>query len=71
MMAPHMKETDYSWLKNVFSKENAGPWVILITVFIFEGLAALPRESLPPVVQQAIPLVLGRQYSVDGTGRLF
>jgi len=47
----------------LLSVENAGPIAILLTVFLFLGLATLPRETLPPLVQQLIPLVLGRQYA--------
>lgn len=48
----------------VFSIENAGPWAILLVVLIFEGLATLPRETLPEPVAALIPLVLGEQYGV-------
>ena len=48
----------------VISKENAGPIFILIVVGIFQGLAGLPREDLPLWVQDAIPLVLGKQYEI-------
>ena len=57
------KEEGVDRMSKVFSPENAGPWAILIVVFVFEGLALLPRESLPPLLQQAIPLVLGEQYA--------
>lgn len=46
----------------LLSAANAGPLAILAVVFLFQGLAALPREDLPPIIQQLIPLVLGRQF---------
>lgn len=54
---------DTEWGKKVFTAQNAAPWAILIAVIAFEGLALLPRESLPPLLQQLIPLVLGKQYA--------
>ena len=51
----------------LFSPENAGPFAILLVTFVFLGLSSLPRETLPPLVQQLIPLVLGRQYAVPPT----
>ena len=56
----------YDWTERVFTPENAGPWAILITVLAFEGLATLPRDSLPGWLQTLIPLVLGCQYAVGG-----
>lgn len=60
------KDTN-EWQSRIFSPENAGPWAILIVVLLFEGLALadrlLPPDSLPPFVQQIIPLVLGSQYA--------
>lgn len=46
----------------LLSAANAGPLAILAVVFLCQGLAGLPREDLPPIVQQLIPLVLGRQF---------
>ena len=51
------------WRIKVFSPENAGPWAILVVVIVFEGLAVLPRDQLPPLLQDLIPLVLGKQYA--------
>lgn len=53
----------------LFGPENAGPWLILVVVWGFLGLVAVvPREQLPPVIQQLIPLVLGRQYGLPPGG---
>jgi len=53
---------DYSWIKNVFTLQNAGPFAILIVIGVFQGLAAMPRDDLPPWVAELIPKVLGSQY---------
>ena len=58
-----MSERDLEWTKKLFTVKNAAPWLILVVVIAFEGLATLPRESLPPLLQQLLPLVLGRQYA--------
>jgi hypothetical protein len=62
--SPVVMADDDGWKSKVFSVENAGPWLILIVVLSFEALATLPREDLPPLVQQLIPLVLGKQYAI-------
>ena len=54
---------DKDWTSKIFTPENAGPWLILLVTLAFECLAVLPRESLPPFLQELIPLVLGSQYS--------
>ena len=48
----------------VFSKENAGPWAILVIITAFQYMATLPRDSLPSWLQTLIPVILGRQYEV-------
>jgi len=48
----------------VFSKENAGPWAILVIITAFQYIATLPRDSLPLWLQTLIPVILGRQYEV-------
>ncbi len=53
---------DWSWTKQVFTLQNAGPWLILLVITVFQGLAALPREDLPPQLAELIPTVLGSQY---------
>eukprot|EP00966_Prymnesium_polylepis_P050474 1168613-Prymnesium_polylepis.1 len=59
-----MKKLDTEWTKNVFTKDNAGPWLILLITVSFQILNALvPYDDLPPLLQQAIPLILGRQYA--------
>jgi hypothetical protein len=53
----------------LFGPENAGPWLILVVVWGFLALiAVVPREDLPPFVQDLIPLVLGRQYGLPPGG---
>ena len=66
--AVHMVEDedfdyDRDWAKRIFTPENAGPWLILITVLGLEVYnAAVPVEDMPPLLQQIIPTVLGSQY---------
>ena len=48
----------------VFSAVNAGPIAILVVIFTFQLLALQPRDSLPPIVQDLIPIVLGKQFAV-------
>ena len=52
----------------LLSLENAGPFAIIFVVFACFGLATLPRETLPPILQQLIPLVLGKQFAVPPPG---
>jgi hypothetical protein len=52
----------------LLSPENAGPFAILFVVFACFGLATLPRETLPPILQQIIPLVLGKQFAIPPPG---
>jgi len=53
---------DWSWTKQLFTAQNAGPWLIILVITVFQGLAALPREDLPPQLAELIPTVLGSQY---------
>lgn len=48
----------------VFSAVNAGPIAILVVIFTFQLLALQPRDSLPPIVQDLIPIVLGKQFAL-------
>ena len=52
----------------LLSLENAGPFAIIFVVFACFGLATLPRETLPPILQQLIPLVLGKQFAIPPPG---
>ena len=67
---PVTGEFSEDWTTRIFNPVNAGPWLILVTVILFEGLQlavrleVIPRESLPSFVQAAIPLVLGKQYEL-------
>merc|ERR1719478_332035 len=67
---PVTGEFSPDWTTRIFNPVNAGPWLILVVVLLFEGLTiadrldVIPRESLPPFVQAAIPLVLGKQYDL-------
>ena len=53
------------WTSKIFSAENAGPWLILVVVLLFEGLNVLTRlgVELPPFLADLIPLILGEQYA--------
>ena len=51
---------DYSWTKNVFTINNAGPFAVLIVIGVFQSIAG--RDDLPPWLVELIPRVLGSQY---------
>ena len=68
---PHLSasDSDEEWQPpQLFSLENAGPFALIFVVFACLGLATLPRDTLPPILQQLIPLVLGKQYAVPPPG---
>jgi hypothetical protein len=53
---------DFAWTQRIFTLENAGPFAILLVVGVFQGLAAMPPDDLPPWLVNLIPTVLGSQF---------
>lgn len=56
---------DLTWTRRILTLENAGPFGILFVVGVFQGLAALPPDDLPPWLLDLIPTVLGSQFRRD------